>query len=157
MGSHLRTMVLVAVAVATAASVSSACGGDGRSDGAPHVDVRVGGAQVEALVADTDEERELGLGGREGLRPNEGMLFELPSRAVTSFWMKGMKFPIDMIWIDRGRVIEVTANAMPPRPSTPNSALKLYRPNRPVTRVLEASAGWARRNGVDAGDRVEID
>src|ERR1044071_5405536 len=57
-------------------------------------------AQVLVEIADTDQKRSLGLGGRASLAPDAGMLFIMPQRKKPTFWMKGMLIPLDFIWID---------------------------------------------------------
>jgi uncharacterized membrane protein (UPF0127 family) len=116
-------------------------------------EVRVGDAVVQAEVADDDAERALGLGGRDRLARDAGMYFFLTSNAPR-IWMKGMRFPLDLVWIDGDRVVDVTARVPNEPPGTPDAQLPVYSPSRPANRVLEVNAGWAQRNGVKAGDRV---
>ena len=71
-----------------------------------------------------------------------------------AFWMKGMRFAIDIVWIDDGRVVDVTADVPPPRGS--NAALPTYSPDRPANRALEVRAGWAARHGVTRGAPVRV-
>jgi len=157
MWARATTVVFVSIA----AVLAQGCGDDGSSApaeraGGQQVTVRVGGDEVRADVADTDQERAAGLSGRAALARDQGMLFEFPAASRPAFWMRGMRFPIDIVWIARGRVTEVTARAPVPRPGTSESELPLYRPRRNADRVLEVSAGWARRNGVGPGDAVAI-
>jgi uncharacterized membrane protein (UPF0127 family) len=65
--------------------------------------------------------------------------------------MKGMRFPIDIIWIDRGRVRGVERDAPVPR-----GALPRYSSGGPADRVLEVPAGWARRHQAGPGSRVVV-
>jgi uncharacterized membrane protein (UPF0127 family) len=156
-------MVRYAIAGLTALVVLAGCGGsDDGETGAPAaasardvVRVRVGDAVVLAEVADDETERARGLSGRARLGRDAGMYFVLPTDSPR-FWMKGMRFGLDIVWIRRGRVVEVTAQVPPPRDGTPDSALPLYSPPRPANRALEVKAGWAKRNGVRAGDRVRV-
>jgi uncharacterized membrane protein (UPF0127 family) len=66
--------------------------------------------------------------------------------------MKGMRFPIDIVWIDRGHVTGIERDAPVPHQDVP-----LYRSNGPADHVLEVPAGWAGRHGVEPGDPVTID
>jgi uncharacterized membrane protein (UPF0127 family) len=77
------------------------------------------------------------------------MLFVFGSAAPRDFVMRGVEFPIDMIWIRSGRVTGVTADARPVR----ETGMRLYPSPGPIDRVLEVPAGWAAANGVEAGDR----
>jgi uncharacterized membrane protein (UPF0127 family) len=138
------------------------CGGDddsgapaAASEGSDTVLVRVADTAVRAEVADDDAERALGLGGRERLGRNAGMYFVLTTESPR-FWMKGMRFSLDMIWIKDARVVDVSARVPPPREDVPDSQLPGYSPTRPADRVLEVNAGWAARNGVRTGDRVSV-
>jgi len=128
------------------------CGGDTERS-APRAVVEVGGASVTAEVADDDASRARGLSGRDRLDPDAGMLFVLPGDSP-SFWMKGMRFPIDIVWIRGARVVDVTADVPPPAGT--NEALATYSPERPANRALEVNAGWADRHGVERGDRVRV-
>jgi uncharacterized membrane protein (UPF0127 family) len=119
------------------------------------IQVRVGDATLRADVADDDAERARGLGGRDRLDRDGGMYFVLTGDAPR-IWMKGMRFPLDLIWIHDNRVVDVTARVPNEPPDTPESKLPIYSPSQPANRVLEVNAGWARRNGVSAGDRVRL-
>jgi uncharacterized membrane protein (UPF0127 family) len=153
----------LAPAVLVAVVILAGCGGS--NDDAPEaaaggtapdtVEVRVADAAVRAEVADDDAERALGLGDRARLGRDAGMYFVLTSESPR-FWMKGMRFPLDMIWIKDARVVDVTARVPPPRDGVPDSRLPTYSPARPADRVLEVNAGWAARNGVRRGDRVRV-
>ena len=123
--------------------------------GSDQVQVRVGDGKLRADVADDDAERALGLGGRDRLGRDAGMYFVLTSDAPR-IWMKGMRFPLDLVWIYDNRVVDVTSK-VPNKPAgTPESELPIYSPSQPANRVLEVNSGWAQRNGVNAGDRVRL-
>jgi uncharacterized protein len=112
------------------------------------VGVRVGGHEVSAEVAATDTSRTHGLTGREPLEPGEGMLFVYDSVGPRDFWMRGVSYPIDMIWIRDGRVTGVTRDARP----AAETGLRLYHSSGAVDRVLEVPAGWAADGSVRTGD-----
>jgi uncharacterized protein len=138
------------VAVVLAALALAGCG-SARSDGRPTVSVGVSGATVQAEVAADAKARARGLSGRRGLAEDRGMLFVYPDHSARTYWMKGMQFPIDIIWIDRGRVQGVEHSVPVPRGSLP-----LYSSDGPADHVLEVPAGWTRRHGTKRGDRVSI-
>jgi uncharacterized membrane protein (UPF0127 family) len=125
--------------------------GSSHSGGRPAVAVNVGGATVHAEVAADSKARARGLSGRRSLAEGRGMLFVYPDHAGRTYWMKGMRFPIDIIWIDRGRVRGVQRDA-----PVPHGRLPLYSSRGPADHVLEVPAGWARRHGTKRGDRVSI-
>lgn len=80
-----------------------------------------------------------GLSGREQLG-SDGMLFVLPQKRRPEFWMKQMKFDLDLVWLVDDLVIEITQDATKPEPNTPLSFLERYSPSRPVEMVLELNA-----------------
>lgn len=96
-----------------------------------------------------------GLGGRESIEENQGMIFIFQVPDILEFWMKDMKFPIDIIWIKGDEVIDISPDAQP-EPGVDLSQLKIYTPKKPADRVLEVKGGWAARNGLKIGDKVEI-
>ena len=138
---------------ALAALLLAGCGSDEDAPGGTRL--RVGDAEVRAEVADDDAERALGLGGRDRLDRDAGMYFVLTDDSPR-IWMKGMRFPLDLVWIDGDRVVEVTARVPNVPPGTPEARLPIYSPSEPANRVLEVNAGWARQNGVRPGDRVSL-
>ena len=142
-----RILILVAAGIALAA-----CGDDPQRPTAQRV-VQVGEATVLADVAGDAESRQRGLSGRESLDEGEGMLFLLANDSP-SFWMKGMRFAIDIVWIRDGRVVDVTARV--PAPRGANAPLPTYSPDRPADRALEVSAGWAADHGIGRGDVVRV-
>jgi uncharacterized membrane protein (UPF0127 family) len=144
-----------AIAIAAlAALLLAGCGSDEKSSsGATRLEV--GSAVVQAEVADDDAERARGLGGRDRLAEEAGMYFLLTGDAPR-IWMKGMRFPLDLVWIKSGRVVDVTPRVPDQPPDTPESELPVYSPSQPANRVLEVNAGWAERNGVRRGDPVRL-
>ncbi len=117
--------------------------------------MRVGDAIVRAEIADDNAERALGLGGRDSLARDAGMYFVLTTD-TPRIWMKGMRFPLDLVWIDDDRVVEVTARVPDQPPGTPETELPIYSPAQPANRVLEVNAGWAQHHGVQPGDTVRL-
>lgn len=116
----------------------------------------VGNSTINAELADTQIERQKGLGGRQALATNSGMLFIFESEQKHQFWMKGLNFPIDFIWIKDLMVVDIITNAQPPQPGQKDETLPLYVPNQPVDMVLEVNRGFVETHGIKVGDKVEI-
>ena len=110
---------------------------------------------VNAEIADTNALRTRGLGDRDGLRDGWGMLFVDTAAHPQSFWMKGMRFCLDIIWID-GEAITGAAENVCPQPGAPDAELAVYSSGAPVKYVLEMPANWLKNNGLSAGSRVVI-
>lgn len=111
------------------------------------------GEEFRVDIADTEEKRNQGLGGRESIGKNEGMLFVFGEPLIPTFWMKGMKFPIDIIWIRGNEVIGFAENA---QPEDRGEALKLYQSPGFINYVLEVDAGTVSRLGIKVGSELEI-
>ena len=73
-------------------------------------------ARINVLVADTPQERAAGLSGYAGLPEDAGMLFVFPEPRQPSFWMKGMEFALDLIWIRDGTVVQIRCLGPAPAP-----------------------------------------
>ncbi len=100
--------------------------------------------------ADTHQKRIQGLSGRKSLSEDQGMLFVFPSPALHSFVMRGMNFPIDIIWFDENfHVIDVKENALPE--SYPSQS---FTPNAPAVYVLEVRAGFFHDHNLALGHKL---
>lgn len=112
--------------------------------------VEINGSRVEVELAVTDNEKDLGLAGRPFLSTDTGMLFLYNKPTQPAFWMRGMKFPIDIIWISKGRVADLTLNLEVPK----TKPLPTYSLKSKIDAVLEVNAGWVKLNDVKVGDKV---
>jgi uncharacterized membrane protein (UPF0127 family) len=118
--------------------------------------VTVGDQVISAEVADTSPLQVRGLSYRDGLLPGTGMLFKFEQSSVRSFWMRGMRFCLDIIWIEAGRITGA-AQSVCPMPGVPESDLPRYSSKVPVSYVLEVPAGWMAEHGFAAGEPVQIE
>lgn len=116
-------------------------------DGNPLVWVTVGQVGVKAEVVRTPGKLFLGLGYRQELPEGRGMLFLMPRRESQNFCMRGMKFAIDILWIDRGKLVGLEKNVSPQFPGNLTSP-------QPVKYVLEVPGGFADRYQVKVGAPV---
>ncbi len=113
--------------------------------------IKIRGAKLKVDLAVTPTEMRQGLSGRKELANNEGMLFVFPTETVPSFWMKDMRFAIDIIWLDKqSRVVGIEHNMQP------DSYPQLFSPSQPIKYVLEVKAGWAKKHAIKLGDRAEL-
>ena len=119
--------------------------------------VAIGDATYSVDLAILPEERQQGLSGREHLPQDAGMLFVFEDEQVRYFWMKEMRFPLDIIWIDaQCRLVEVAADVPTPPPDAANYEIPRVQSPSPARYVLEVNAGEAARNGLQPGDAVEF-
>lgn len=110
---------------------------------------------VEVEVADSTDERNRGLGGRESLEQNSGMLFIFAGADRYKFWMKGVKFPLDFIWIKDDEVIDLLPNVPTPEPSQADATLPIYTSVAPIDKVLEVNAGFIQQKNIKIGDKLK--
>ena len=108
--------------------------------------------RISIQIADTDEKRALGLGQRDFLKPGWGMLFIFNKKEPHGFWMKDMRFPIDIVWLDNYRIVHIESSVPAP---TPGSRLPIYKPDKSANFVLELNAGEAQRLGLQMGQTLQ--
>ena len=105
--------------------------------------------EVELMLKHEHHER--GMMYRQRIADDKGMLFAWSQPTVHTFWMHNCCIPLDMLFIDReGFVAGIVENA-PTLNDDPRSI------DCPVPYVLEVAAGWSRKHGVEAGQRVDIE
>lgn len=122
----------------------------------PTTTMLIGDDAIEVEIAATPESRSRGLGYRAELEPGTGMLFVQGEPRTASFWMKGMRFCLDIVWIERGRIVGAAESVCPEPPGSPVTALPSYKSPVPVSYVLEVPAGWLAVNGHEPGTSVEF-
>lgn len=106
-------------------------------------------------VATTSAQQQQGLSGRNALSPDQGMLFIFNTADRYPFWMKGMEFPLDIIFIKNNKIVSISQNV--PTPKTTNEAnLPIYVPTAPVNQVLEINAGLAKNYDLKKDDDVTV-
>jgi uncharacterized membrane protein (UPF0127 family) len=115
--------------------------------------IHINGAAFNTEVASSAAEFEKGLAGRPCIRSDEAILFAFKQPGQYPFWMKGMKFPIDMIWIDSDD--KVAATRFNVRPSSyPQQFANAA--NHPAQYVLEIQANRSKQLGVSLGTSVSF-
>lgn len=116
------------------------------------VTVKINDVEIKVEEARTPAQLKKGLSERKSLGKNKGLLFYLGQRRIAPFWMKGMKFTIDIIWIDKDRIVFIVENApIPTGEDIPN-----FTPDKPATHVLEVNGGLVEENSLKVGDGIEI-
>lgn len=126
-------------------SQRSSTGDAGKSSGEQSklATVTLGNVAVRAEVAAADRDRRRGLAGRTSLGESKGMLFVFDRPGPYAMTMQGMAFPLDILWIRDGRVIDVAMD-VPIRTDTP----VIVSPERFATSVLEVNAGFITRHRI---------
>lgn len=111
--------------------------------------------KIEVLVAKTYAQQYRGLGRRDDLGVYQGMLFVHSSLDKYGVVMRDMRFPIDVVWLKDGEVLDIAPN-LQTEPGVPENQLKVYYPRKPANAILELPAGWVEKNGVKIGERVRV-
>ncbi len=118
--------------------------------------INIDGTVLTVKVADTQATRTQGLSGVDSLPGDQGMLFVFPSPNQYRFWMKGMKFSIDMIFIRQGKVVDTLTDLPQPLPGQSDQDLPIYEPVVPVDSVLEVNAGFVSSHSIKDGDKINL-
>jgi uncharacterized membrane protein (UPF0127 family) len=116
--------------------------------------IEINGMELKYETVDDEAGIQQGLSDRVSMADDEGLLFKMPTEDIHAFWMYRMNFPIDMIWIRDGEIVEIAAN-MPP-PSETGGIPKTHTPIETADMILELTAGGARRYGLRVGDKVDF-
>lgn len=119
--------------------------------------VFINNVELKVEIADTPARRSKGLSDRQSLASDEGMLFIFPKPDKYPFWMKGLTYPLDFIWIKGGRVVDLLQNIQPPAPGQSDELLPIYQTKEDIDKVLEVAAGTAQRLNIKAGDTIKIE
>jgi len=120
------------------------------------ISVKIGEDIFEAEVAETMAQKAKGLSYRDGLDEDGAMYFDFGKGSERVFWMMGMRFPIDIIWIKNNAVVGLEKNVPAPAVGTPENALKRYYSPGAIDKVLEINAGLSDELGIKTGDLIEI-
>lgn len=101
------------------------------------------------LISTTPADLQKGLGGLTSLPQDRGMIFVFKSLGTQCFWMKNMKFPIDMIWVtDAKTVAYIQSNV------SPQTYPETFCPNVAVKYVIELNAGQAKSGDIKVGNKL---
>lgn len=116
--------------------------------------LRVGKAEIFVEIADEPVEQYQGLSGRDPLCHDCGMLFIFDEPQIQNFSMRGMKFPLDFIFIGEGKVVETRENIPHPQAGEPYQHIQSQ---KPADMVLEVNAGFTAKNNIKTGSSISID
>lgn len=116
--------------------------------------INIGSETFSVLITQTQKERELGLGAVRILPKHHGMLFEFSEGGEVGIWMKGMRYPIDILWLDaRMHVIHIERSV---EPSSYPAEIFKNPPGTSAHFVLEVNADEAARLGVKNGQHIDL-
>jgi len=107
---------------------------------------------IKVEVVEGPIQLEQGLMFRESMKEDEGMLFILPEEKFTKFWMRNMRFALDIIWMDKEKVVfQISENVPPCQGPCPDII-----PSQKTKYVLEVNSGFSKRHQLKIGEKVEF-
>ena len=118
------------------------------------IKITVGGTTLNAMVADTLTKKIIGLMFRDSLPKGTCMLFLFDSATKQGIWMRNMKFPIDILWLDERKMISgMKKRAQPGRGFFD---FETYYPSRPSKYIIEFQSGYLSKNKIIPSTKVDF-
>jgi uncharacterized protein len=117
--------------------------------------VTIGDHNFKVVVASSQKEQEIGLSKTKSLSQDQGMIFLFQKLDYYLFWMKNMKFPIDIIYINNDKIVTIKNNVQIPKNNVGN--LTIYSPTEPADKVLEIQAGLSQKYKFKNGDKLKYE
>jgi uncharacterized membrane protein (UPF0127 family) len=112
--------------------------------------------ELRVYLAITNDQQIKGLSVKDHLKENEGMLFVYKQPSRQGFWMKNMKFPIDIIWLDNhGTVIDINHSLQPCIISFA-FLCPTYIPDKDSLYVLETVSGFSKKHSIKIGTHADF-
>lgn len=108
--------------------------------------IRVGDNKFEVVLAVSPEEQERGLSYREP--PLPVMAFPYPAPRNNSFWMRGVKEDLDIVFCLRGKVSSIWKGEA--------FSTRILGDGEPSDLVIELPAGTCKSAGIKPGDPIEL-
>ncbi len=144
MTKTLRTLL----AMLAGASLAFASAAQTGPQSLPKTRLNAGIYNIDAELARTADEREIGLMFRSTMGTSEGMLFVFEERAQQCFWMKNTLIPLDVAFIaDDGAIVNIDQMKA--------QTLDSHCSAKPVRYVLEMNDGWFAKRGIKAGQKLK--
>ncbi len=117
----------------------------------PIKNITIGSTTIVAEVASAPLQKQKGLSGRVSLAGGTGMLFIFDPPASEGFWMKEMRFSLDIIYAAQdGTIVTIYPNL------SPDTYPKAFYPSAPAVYVLEVPAGFTAAHSIAVGDKLVV-
>jgi uncharacterized membrane protein (UPF0127 family) len=143
----MKRLLQILCAVAAAVALQAAHAADEPQTTLPRVKLSAGMHQIDAQVAQSNEQRMTGLMHRKEMPQHEGMLFVFDEPSQQCFWMKNTLLPLTAAFVaDDGTIV----NLEDMKPQTLDSHCSL----KPVRYVLEMNVGWFAKKGIKPGAKL---
>jgi uncharacterized membrane protein (UPF0127 family) len=134
--------IATSIAVVVLIAIVALCAGKTASQ-----TVRLGNTTYHLETVTTEAAKQKGLGGRNSMAANSGMLFPYTAAGQQCFWMKDMRFSLDILWLDSAhKIVKIEPNLAPKTYPQTYCAVAQY--------VIELNAGQAARAGLHVGQNA---
>lgn len=111
--------------------------------------LQIGSNTLLLQKAETESARNIGLSSRDCLSDNQAMLFVFSYNAQHRFWMKNMRFSIDIVWLDdKKQIVHIEKQV------SPDTYPKIFIPTKDARYVLEMTAGRADSLQLSIGQQL---
>lgn len=115
--------------------------------------LKIGDGEFTMRVARTERDREEGLSGTTGIGANEALVFVFPTSERWGIWMKDMKYPIDIVWLDEQKTVMHIEQHVKPE----SYPAKTFQPDDPAKYVIELKAGVVGSQRITIGSQAVFD
>ena len=113
----------------------------------PRIKLQAGMYQIDTQVAQTPDQRSMGLMFRKDMPQHEGMLFVFEQPATQCFWMRNTLIPLSAAFVaDDGTIVNIADM----KPQSDDSHCS----EKPVRYVLEMNVGWFAKRQLKAGYKL---
>jgi uncharacterized membrane protein (UPF0127 family) len=112
--------------------------------------IKIGKVKYSLYVSDTESKRMQGLSDVAKMPKKQGMLFVFEKADTYGFWMKDMKFPLDMIFLRENQIVDLKQNILE------SSFPQIFYPISAVDAVIELNTGEIQKSGVHIGDVLKV-
>ncbi|MES2106541.1 MAG: DUF192 domain-containing protein [Pseudomonadota bacterium] len=138
---HLRAIASLCLALAFSASA-------GAQTKLPIKQLSAGIHLIQAELAVTDAEREVGLMNRTQMGANEGMVFDFGAPAGVCMWMKNTLIPLSVAFMDsEGKIVNIE--------DMKAETLDSHCAKKAVRYALEMNLGWFKQKNIKPGSKIE--
>jgi len=110
--------------------------------------IQAGMFQIDAQIANTPQQRQIGLMFRKDMPTHEGMLFIFEEPQKLCFWMKNTLLPLTAAFVDDDGGI---VNLVDMQPQSSDSHCS----EKPVRYVLEMNQGWFAKKKIGKGYKLK--
>lgn len=148
---NLRTAAVVAAACCAGAAQMLF---DTRAKQSPSATLVAGTCVLHVFVADTPARRATGLSDTDA-PPRDGLLLRWDRPGLHAIWMQGMRYPLDLAWLDDDGIVRAIVEGAPPCAAEP---CEIYAPAGAASSssVLEVESGSLAACDLRVHDRVSV-